>query len=60
MNDRQKLVLEIIIMFVNLQERLYEEFGKDIPLGFEISESIQNTLAVFKTIEEGSSFHSFI
>ena len=60
LKDRQKLVIEIIVMFVKLQQRLRLEFDKDVPLGFELSESIKKALTIFKTIEEGSSFTTFI
>ena len=36
------------------------EFNKDLELGFEISESVQKALGVFRTIEEGKDFTQFI
>ena len=60
LKDRQKLVLEIIVMLVKMQDRLRAEFNKDIPLGFELSQSIKNALKIFKTIEEGNSFKTYI
>lgn len=60
LKDRQKLTLELIVKIVKLQQRLKEEFDKDIALGFEQSISVKKALAIFKTIEEGDKFTTFM
>ena len=60
LNDRQKLVLEMIVRLVKLQKRYNNDYDKNTEMGFEISQSVQKALNVFRTIEEGKSFAQFV
>lgn len=60
LTDRKKIVLEIIVKILKLQERFKDEHNKEIPIGFENSQSVTKALSIFKTIEEGNKFTSLI
>ena len=60
LSDRKKIVLEILVKILKLQERFKNDFNNEIPIGFEQSQSVSKALSVFKTIEEGSKFTTFV
>ena len=51
LSDRQKLVLELVTKVVKLQERVFLEFEKDIPLTIEWHKTLKMTIKMFKVIE---------
>jgi len=60
LNDRQRIIIEMIVRIVKLKQRFEDVSGKEIRLGFELSESMSKALKLFETIEEGKEFKTFI
>ena len=50
----------MIVSLVKLQQRLSDEFEKNIPLNFDQSESLRKALGIFDSIEEGTQFKKFM
>lgn len=50
----------MIVSLVKLQQRLSDEFEKNIPLNFDQSESLRKALGIFDIIEEGTQFKKFM
>lgn len=45
---------------IKLQDRFNSEFDKQVPIGFNMSQSITWALETFKIIEQGTTFKSFL
>ena len=60
LNNRKKLTLEMIVSLIKLQQRLSDEFEKNIPLNFDQSESLRKALGIFNSIQEGTQFKKFM
>ena len=60
LTKRRKLILEFMTRIAKMQERLHADFGKDIPLAFELHSSLKKCLNIFRVVEEGRKFSSFI
>ena len=54
LNDRKKIIVEIIVDLKKLCDRYNQEFNKDCKLGFELSQSLSRALKTFAIIEEGT------
>ena len=57
---RKKIIVELIVELNKLCIRYNSEFNKKVELGFELSDSLRKALTVFKKIEEGNKFTSFL
>ena len=57
---RKQIIVELIVELNKLCLRYNSEFNKKVELGFELSDSLRKALTVFRKIEEGNKFTSFL
>jgi hypothetical protein len=55
-NVRQSYLTSLLIRMIKLGDQITKEFGKDNPIGFEMSPSLHKAIKTVDIIEQGAAF----
>lgn len=60
LTEREKLALEMITRLVWIHDQAKKTIDNVVPLGFNMDEQLKKAIKIFKVIEEGPAFNSFL